>query len=114
MVDLGQVYFRKNNTADARKQYENALKALPPDQMVIMNTANAFLAIREQDLALQTYLEGRKLLRGMYAFRFELAQIYFMQHNYQGMMDEYLGALDENPGYLQSVQNLVAEPLQYR
>ena len=40
LVDLGQVYFRKNNPGDARKQYENALKALPPDQMVIMNTAN--------------------------------------------------------------------------
>src|SRR5215510_6883861 len=40
LIDLGQVYFRKNNSADTRKQYENALKMLPPDQVVIVNTAN--------------------------------------------------------------------------
>src|SRR5689334_23063545 len=39
-VDLGQVYFRKNNSADAHKQYENALKILPGDQTTIINTAN--------------------------------------------------------------------------
>jgi tetratricopeptide (TPR) repeat protein len=106
-IDLGQVYFRKNNSADARKQYENALKMLPADQATIINTANAFASIREQDFALQTYLEGRKLLRGMYTFRFELAQVYSMQQNFQGMLDEYIGALEENPGYLQSVQNVL-------
>src|SRR5690349_20799425 len=104
-IDMGQVYFKRNDSAGARKQYENALKMLPPDQVTIINTANAFLTIREQDFALQTYLEGRKLLRGMYTFRFELAQVYLMLQNFQGMLDEYIGALEENPGYLQSVQN---------
>src|SRR5258706_9329211 len=107
LIDLGQVYFRKNNSVNARKQYENALRILPPDQGVIMNTANAFLAIREQDYALQTYLEGRKLMHGMNTFRFEIAQIYFLQQDYQHMLDEYLGALEENAGLLQSVQNVL-------
>lgn len=111
LVDLGQVYFRKNNPTDARKQYENALKMLPGDQTVIINTANAFLAIREQDYALQAYLEGRKLLRGTYTFRFETAQVYFLLQNFQGMLDEYFGALDENPGYLQGVQNMLQNRL---
>src|ERR1041385_8463449 len=107
MIDMGQAYFRKNNSAEARKQYESALKMLPADQTVIINTANAFMAIRENDFALQTYLEGRKLLHGAYTFRFELAQVYFMLQNFQGMLDEYMGALEENPGYLQSVQNML-------
>jgi tetratricopeptide (TPR) repeat protein len=111
LIDLGQVYFRKNNSADARKQYESALKMLPADQTVIINTANAFMAIREQDFALQTYLEGRKLLRGAYTFRFELAQVYFLQQNYQSMLEEYIGALEENPGYLQNVQNMLQSRL---
>ena len=107
LIDLGQVYFRENNFVNSRKQYESALKILPADQNMIISTANAFLAIREQDFALQTYLEGRKLMRGIYNFRFELAQVYFLQQDYQKMLDEYLDALEENPGYLQSIQNVL-------
>lgn len=107
LVDLGQMYSRKNDFTNARKQYEGALKILSADQIVIINTANAFLAIREQDYALQTYLEGRKLLRGMYTFRFEIAQVYFIMQDYQKMLDEYLEALEENSGFLQSVQNIL-------
>ena len=107
LIDMGQVYFRQNNLAAARKQYENAIKMLPPDQGTIVSTANAFLGIREQDFALQTYLEGKKLMRGMYNFRFEIAQVYFVQQDYQKMLDEYLEALQENAGYLQGVQNVL-------
>src|SRR5262249_49869112 len=82
LVDLGQVYSTKGNVADARKQFESAIRMLPPDQAVITNAANALLTIREQDYALQAYLEGRKLLRGIYTFRFELAQLYFLQQDY--------------------------------
>lgn len=111
LIDLGQVYFRKNDFDGAKKQYENAIKMLPPEQGIIVNTANSFLMIQETDYALQTYLSGRKLLRGMYSFNFELAEIYFRKQDYTRMLDEYMNALEENAGYLQSVQNTLQNRL---
>ena len=67
--------------------------------------------IQETDYALQVYLAGRKLMRGMYSFNFELAEIYFRKQDYIRMLDEYMNALEENAGYLQSVQNTLQNRL---
>ncbi|HLG34235.1 MAG TPA: tetratricopeptide repeat protein [Bacteroidia bacterium] len=111
LIDLGQVYFRRNDFDGAKKQYESAIKMLPPDQGMIVNTANSFLMIQETDYALQTYLGGRKLMSGMYAFNFELAEIYFRKQDYAHMVDEYMNALEENGGFLQNVQNILQSRL---
>jgi len=111
LIDLGQVYFRKKDFDNSKKQYENAVKMLPPDQSVIVNVANSFIMIQEPDFALQSYLEGRKLMRGTYSFNFELGEIYFRKQDFTHMVDEYLNALDENAGYLQNVQNILQNRL---
>src|SRR6185295_11944483 len=94
-----------------KKQYENAIKMLPPDQGIIVNAANTFLMIQETDYALQTYLAGRKLMRGVYSFNFELAEIYFRKQDYGNMADQYMNALEENAGFLQNVQNILQSRL---
>jgi tetratricopeptide (TPR) repeat protein len=111
LIDLGQVYFRKNDFDGAKKQYESAIKLLQPDQGMIVNAANTFLMIQETDYALQTYMTGRKLMRGMYAFNFELAEIYFRKQDYANMVDQYMNALEENGGFIFNVQNILQSRL---
>jgi TolA-binding protein len=67
--------------------------------------SNAFLSKREFGFAEQTYLKGRKMLKDVYGFNFELANLYQMQFLYDKMINEYLDVLEINDSYLQTVQN---------
>ena len=107
LVDLGQVYDLQNQPGKASQQYEKAIKMLQPDQQQISILAGAFSMKQQWDFALQTYQQGKKLMRGSYAFNFETAEVYFQKGDFPGMIDEYLEAVETNPEYMQSVQNVL-------
>ena len=104
-VNLGYLYKSFDQPDKANKEFENAINILQPDQNQIINLARNFIDIAQDDYALKTYLQGRKLLHGDYTFNFELAEIYNTKGDYESMMSEYLDVLNINPAYLQSVQN---------
>jgi tetratricopeptide (TPR) repeat protein len=106
-VDLGYIYESKGDMNKAKQTYDKAIKTLQPDQGQIISLANAFSARQNWDYALSTYLEGRRLMRNIYSFNFETAEIYFQKQEYEKMIDEYLNAVAENEGFLQSVQNIL-------
>lgn len=105
LVDYGFIFKSKNQPNDANEQFDNAIKKLVPDQVQIVNLANAFISKREYEYAELTYLKGRKLIRDNYPFNLELANLYQMQRNYQKMIDEYLDLLIISETYIQTVQN---------
>ena len=105
LVDYGFIFKSKNQPNDANEQFDNAIKKIIPDQVQIINLANAFISKREYDYAEQTYLKGRKLIRDNYPFNLELANLYQIQRNYQKMIDEYLDLLTISESYIQTVQN---------
>ena len=111
VVDLGYLYKQQNQADKAKLQYEKAIKSLSPNQGVISTTANAFHQKRELDFALETYLQGKKLMKGQYAFHFELAEIYFQKQEFQKMLDEYFDAVGESEVYRSNVQNLLQNKL---
>ena len=106
-VDLGFVYESKGDINKAKQTYDKTIKSLQPDQGQIMNLANAFFSHQNWDYALATYTEGKKLMRNIYSFNFETAEVYFQKQEYEKMIDEYLNAVAENQAYLQSVQNIL-------
>jgi tetratricopeptide (TPR) repeat protein len=106
-VDLGQVYELQNQNDKARQQYEKAIKLLQADQQQIVLLANAFSQRQQWDYALQTYLQGKKLLKDSYPFDFEMAEIYFQKGEFTSMIEEYLDAVENNPTYQQSIQNIL-------
>lgn len=105
LVDLGYVYTLQGNLSKAKSVYNSAIRKLGPDQHRIMQLANAFMAKRLYEYAEETYLEGRKLMKGKYGFNIEMAQLYYYQRAYQKMIDEYLDILKVSRQYLQHVQN---------
>ena len=111
-VDLGNLYETTEQQAKAKQAYEKALKLLMPDHAQIMELANAYLKHKKNDYTVQTYLKGRKLLKGAYPFNFELAQVYNLQGNTEAMLTEYLGLLAVQESYLQSVQNALQTDLE--
>ncbi len=106
-VDLGFLYFVQGDNNKSKQQYDKAIKLLKPDQNQIVTLANAFMSKQELDYALTTYLEGKKLMKGVYAFSFETGEIYFQKQDFTKMVEEYLNAIGENAAYVQNIQNIL-------
>ena len=113
LVDLGFIYSSKGESDKSKQQYDKALKAIKADQGQITSLANAFLIRQELEYALQVYLEGKKLLRGVYSFYFETAEIYYQKGDFLKMADEYLSSISENPMLQQNVLNILQARINY-
>ncbi|MCO6498798.1 MAG: tetratricopeptide repeat protein [Vicingus serpentipes] len=109
--DLGNLYQLDNQLSKSEQTYSKALKLLSPIQTQIIELANGYLKYQQNDYAIQTYLKGRKLLKGSYPFNFELAQVYNLQGKTEEMLMEYLDILAYQESYLQSVQNALQTAL---
>lgn len=103
-VDLGTVYEKEGEDGDAKTEWDKAIKLLKADEQVTQ-LANAFIAIRQYDYAVNTYLRGRKISPTNYPYNFELADVYRTQGNKLAMINEYLDVLEISDAYIQSVQN---------
>ncbi len=104
IVDLGTVYAKAEDAEKAQSTWESAIKAIKYDEQVF-TVANAFMAIRQYDLAIATYLKGRKISQNRYPFSFELAEVYKTKADLIAMINEYLDVLEIQDSYIQSVQN---------
>lgn len=111
MVDMGHLYEKSGDENKQKQQYDKALKLLSPNNDQIIGLANAYMKYKELDYAIEAYKKGRKILKGTYPFNFELAQAYGLQGETELMLNEYLGLLDYNRTYLQSVQNALQTAL---
>ena len=104
LVDLGQVYSKSGDESKASSSWKQAVKALKTDEQVF-EVAKAFVEIRQYDYAIDTYMRGRKISFNNYLFSFELAKVYEAKGDKLSMINEYLGALEEEPAYIEAVQN---------
>ncbi|HTL80713.1 MAG TPA: hypothetical protein VL651_03350, partial [Bacteroidia bacterium] len=105
-VDLGRVYQAETDTTKANKEFQAGVDAITSSVSTnaVIELANAFLGINQVDLAIKTYLQGRKVLGSVYNFNTELADVYALKKDYQSMVDEYLSMLATNDAYRADVQ----------
>ena len=104
-VDLGEVYMLKGEPEKAHKAYKDAIKDLGANQYQTISMANSFIKLNELDYAYDTYLKGRKELKGEYSFHYEMATLEGIRGNVESMIDEYLDLISENEAYANTVQN---------
>ena len=104
-VDLGNLQELKGNPDRAKQIYHQTIKKLTPSVNQINTLASAFIEKRNYELAEEVYATGRKLMKGSYDFRIEMAQLYYYQRNYSQMIVEFLELLNVSDVYLQQVQN---------
>jgi tetratricopeptide (TPR) repeat protein len=110
-ADLGTIYELTNEKEKANKVYGDLIKSLSPDVNQINMLGSAFIQRQQYDLALQTYLQGKKLLKDTYPFNFELAEVYAQQGKMQEMINEYLDMINFQSGYLGNVQTILQNKL---
>ena len=103
-IDLGTVYERASESDKAQMAWEQAIKAIKYDDQIFI-VAKAFIAIKQYDYAIITYLKGRKISENDYPYSFELADVYLIKGDKVAMINEYLDVLETQDSYIQSVQN---------
>jgi len=104
MVDLGEVYLKEGERKKATKAFDRALEQVGRDSKQIGDLVMAFENAGHHDYAIQAYLAARKVNNNPLAYVTELATLYEKAGQYELMMDEYFGLLDQSPGMMPSVQ----------
>lgn len=110
-VDLAYLYKVSGKENEAKQLSEKTIKQLSPNQQQVINLAQAFQFRKETEYAIQTYLQGRKLLKDVFPFNFDLAQLYNSVGKTENMVREYLDILEVQEAYIQSVQNALQNNL---
>lgn len=105
-IALGRLFQEKGQTAEANKQYMEALNNLPPDEFKIREIATQFYNFQAYDLAITAFQQGRKLLKSNKPFTFELLSIYRYKKDKQMLIQEYLDALPEMPQLLPQAESV--------
>jgi len=113
LVDMGQLFAVQGKEEQAKQQYDKAIKSLFPDVQQILNLGAAFMEKRILGYAELTYVQGRKLVPDVYPFGFELADVYAQQQQPQKMVEEYLGMLEFNEGYLPNIQAILQNKMAF-
>lgn len=104
MVDLGMVQKRRGDNRKSEKTFNAAIDKIGINSRQTTNLAEAFAKIGRNDLAVQTYLTARQRANDRFLFVMELAALYEKSGDYEKMTSEYFNLLDNNNGFMPSVQ----------
>ncbi|MES2827152.1 MAG: tetratricopeptide repeat protein [Bacteroidota bacterium] len=98
----------KGQADAAAKKYSEVLSNLPADEFSIRNLANRFYGYQAYDLAIATFLQGRKVLKNEDLFTYELLSIYRFKKDKNMLVQEYLSALPKIPEILPQAQSVLS------
>jgi tetratricopeptide (TPR) repeat protein len=107
-IALGRVYLENGKTAEANKIFLEVIANVQKDEFSIRELANNFYRFEAYDMAISTFLQGRKILGDEQAFIYELISIYRFKKNKPKLIDEYLSILSVTPQLLPQAQNAFA------
>jgi len=105
---LGRLYQEKGHTEQATKQFLSTINELPADEFKIRELANLFYGFQAYDLAITTFLQGRKLLKDEKRFTYELLSVYRFKKDKQMLIREYIIALGSQPELLLQAETVLA------
>ena len=113
-IDYGILLLATKKTDQANNEFETIIQSIKKDQYRLRITAQYFVQKQLRDWALRAYLVGRKASNNNAAYALELANIYRLLNNKDQMVEEYLTYVNQNPGnisYVKNIlQNLLVEP----
>ncbi|SMC65197.1 tetratricopeptide repeat protein [Pedobacter africanus] len=107
-IALARVYQDKGQAEAANKMYMQVIANLPADEFKIREIANHFYGFQAYDLAISTFLQGRKLLNNDQPFTYELLSIYRYKKDKNMLVQEYLNALPQLPQLLPQAESVLS------
>ncbi len=103
IIDLGMIYQLSNKFADAQSQFDEAIDIVKTNQNNVLAAAGSFISYRQFDYAEKAYIAGGK--HTSYDFSMDLGNLYYIQHDYERMMGQYLKYLEKNPQSISTIQS---------
>lgn len=107
-IALARIYQEKGQTEVANKMYLQAINNLPQDEFKIREVANYFYNFLNYDLAIATFLQGRKVLNNSKLFSYEVLSIYRFKKDKNMLIQEYINVLPEMPQMLPQAESVLA------
>ncbi len=108
-VDLGWVHHRAGNNRRARRQMDALIGDLKAVRQDVFDLAMAFETRGFLDLALETYMHGRRLLGEQHPLHLRIAGIYEKKGEYRSMMEEYLDYLNKHREEMERVRGMLQD-----
>ncbi len=106
-VTLGEVYWQSKDKESANKTWDEIIVMLNTNTNEVIPVAYLFTKIDQPRHAIKAYEVGKKYIPGFYSYYPQMADLYGVIGDYESMIDLYLELISFNPGYLQTVQNLL-------
>jgi tetratricopeptide (TPR) repeat protein len=107
-IDLGYIYEKQGDMNKALKEYDAAVKNLPPQETAYRELNYAFQGKAKRDYAIDVLLKGRKVLQDPKLFTKELVSIYSSLKNTDKIIDEAINfAKDGDDKQLAEAQTIL-------
>ena len=107
-VVLGYNFERQQQTENAEKQYQLAIKAIETQPNYSGFIGSLFKEYNLLDYALIAYTKGMEKNDNA-NYRYQIAQIYGEKGEFEKMFQSYVTMVDENENYLSTIQRFVSE-----
>jgi len=104
-ADLGQVLYQKDDREGAMRLWHDLLSRFADQQAAYTYVANAMIANRLYDEAIDVYLDGRRHFGSDEVFVFELANLYVIRLKLKEATQEYLKQLTKSPNQFSYVES---------
>lgn len=107
-IALGRVYQENGKANEANKIYLAAINNVPKDENRVRELANNFYRFEAYDMAIATFLQGRKILGDDQLFVYELLSIYRFKKDKPNLIQEYINALASTPQLFAQAQGVLS------
>lgn len=111
IFDLANVYEKQNLTEKVTDQYNEILKKITPQSVVIKQIADAFIEKNLYDYAVQTYNKGEKILNNPGVYAYEKAAILGKQGKQKEMFEAMVSVAQNSNDKIQDIKNSVQKYL---
>lgn len=112
-VQLGDLYKKFNKVQEAQNQFSEALAKMNPTRSNVIRLANEFTRVGEFEWALKTYEKGKAKSTDGYNYIYEIANMQGNLGDFDAMIESFLDLLEQEPNYLQTVQNTLNRTLNF-
>ena len=110
-IDMAFFTYKEGEEKDAAEINDEVINGLGPYTERIIDVGRKFMQLKWYSYAVETYLKGRKELKGDYPFALELAEVYAVTGDHEKMVAEILFVLQFGDGYLEGVKNAILTQL---
>ncbi len=112
-LDMAKIYTLEDNESKADQECKKAISKVGKNKSQVKNLAQAFVKQNMMEYAMETYINGKKILGDTYPFNYEMATLYGQMGDTKRMISEYLDLIGFNEAYMRTVQNALSRSIDF-